>query len=258
MSLLVPLAFAACAAPSDRGGERVDVAAESARAPAAVPLAAVDTMRVVVLGNSIAAGYGLARPRDEAFPALVQARIDSLGWPFRVEAAAVSGSTTAGGVERIAGAVAGRGHGAAVGGGTGEVAVVVVELGGNDVMRLVPPERTRRNLTEIVRQAKVHDPRVRVLVAGLDLPGGIRHPLVDAYRGAFSAVADSASGVTFLPSLLDGVVGMRALNQRDGLHPNAAGQQRIAATLWPALRPLLEGALRDKGVAPSALAPDLR
>ena len=244
--LLATLALAACAPPSDTGTVRVDPASVSAPS---VPLASLDTMRVVVLGNSIAAGYGLPRGRADAFPTLVQARIDSLGWPFHVEAAAVSGSTTAGGLARIDGAMAGTGEGAALGARRGEVAILVVELGGNDVMRFVPPERTRANLTAIVARAQAASPDLRVLVAGLDLPGGFRHPLLDAYRAAFTTAADSAAGVTVLPSLLDGVVGVRSLNQGDALHPNVYGQRRIAATLWPVLRPMLEGALRGKGVA---------
>ena len=198
-----------------------------------------DTVRVAVLGNSLAAGYGLARPSREAFPALVQAACDSLGWPVRVVNHGVSGATTASGLARLDAVL------------RESVDVLVVELGGNDALRGLSPESMRRNLVEIVRRTRARYPEARVVLAGLTLPplagGGpylaAYRSLVEAYRRTFEVVA-TETGAAFVPSLLEGVAGVRSLNQRDLIHPTAAGQQRLFENLWPVLRTEIEAALK--------------
>jgi acyl-CoA thioesterase I len=201
-------------------------------APAApVPMPPPDTVRVAVLGNSLAAGYGLERPAEQAFPALVQAAADRLGWAVRVANHGVSGATTASGLARLDAVLA------------DTVDVLVLELGGNDALRGLSPGTMRANLVGIVQRTRARYPDARIVIAGLTLPplagGGpylaAYRSLVAAYRQAFEAAA-AETDAAFVPSLLDGVAGVRALNQPDLIHPTAAGQQRLFENLWPVLR----------------------
>jgi acyl-CoA thioesterase-1 len=183
---------------------------------------AADERVLVVLGDSLTAGLGVAP--DEAYPALLQARLQREGYPYRVVNAGVSGDTSAGGRRRLAWALRSR------------PSVVVVALGANDGLRAQPVAALRDNLTAIVTQARAAG--ARVLLVGMRLPPNYGREYTRAFAAAFPAVA-RATGVPLLPFLLEGVAGEPALNQPDGIHPNAAGHRIIAETVWGALRPLL-------------------
>jgi acyl-CoA thioesterase-1 len=192
-------------------------------APAAPALAAA-VARVAILGDSITAGYGL--PAPQALPARLQAELARLGDPVRVIAAGVSGDTTAGGVRRVDRAV------------PAGVRVCVVALGGNDLLNGEDPARVRANLARIVRRLKARG--VTVVLAGLRVPPLLDGGYARAFDAAFEAVART-SGVIFLPDMLAGIALNPALNQRDGIHPNAAGVQVIARRLAPLVARALRG-----------------
>jgi acyl-CoA thioesterase-1 len=180
---------------------------------------------VVALGDSLTAGLGIAV--DEAFPARLEARLRSEGYAYRVVNAGVSGDTTAGGLRRVDWVL------------RAGPEVVIVALGANDGLRGQSPQATRANLEEIV--ARLLAAGARVLLAGMRLPPNYGADYTRAFEAVFPAVARRAK-VALMPFLLDGVAGVPRLNQADGIHPTAAGQQVIADHLWPYLRPLLRPA----------------
>jgi len=177
---------------------------------------------VVALGDSLTAGLGVTV--DEAFPARLQARLRAEGYDYRVVNAGVSGDTTAGGLRRVDWAL--RAH----------PDVVIVALGANDGLRGQSPQAIRANLEEIV--ARLQAAGARVLLVGMRLPPNYGAEYTKEFEAVFPAVARRAK-IALMPFLLDGVAADPRLNQADGIHPTAAGQQMIADRLWPYLRPLL-------------------
>lgn len=189
---------------------------ESAAAPGAV----------VFLGDSLSAGYGLDNAAASSFPALIEAKIKAAGLPYPVVNAGVSGDTSAGGVRRIDWLL------------RRPIAVLVLELGGNDGLRGIPPAETQKNLQAIIAKAKAKNPGVKVLVAGMKMPPNLGAEYIARFAAIFPAVAQ-ANGAALMPYLLEGVGGSETLNQRDRIHPTAAGHRVIAEALWPWLKPLL-------------------
>jgi acyl-CoA thioesterase I len=177
---------------------------------------------VVVLGDSLTAGLGVAA--DEAFPARLQARIRAEGYAYRVTNAGVSGDTTAGGLRRVDWVL------------RANPEIVVVALGANDGLRGQSPPAIRANLEEIV--ARLQAAGARVLLVGMRLPPNYGAEYTKEFEAIFPAVARRAK-VALMPFLLDGVAADPRLNQADGIHPTAAGQQIMADRVWPYLRPLL-------------------
>jgi len=180
---------------------------------------------VVTLGDSLTAGLGVAA--DEAFPARLEARLKTEGYAYRVVNAGVSGDTTAGGLRRVDWVLRARPE------------VVIVALGANDGLRGQDPRAMRANLDEIV--ARLQSASARVLLVGMRLPPNYGGDYTKEFEAVFPAVARRAK-VPLMPFLLDGVAGVPRLNQADGIHPTAEGQQTIADHLWPFVRPLLRPA----------------
>jgi acyl-CoA thioesterase-1 len=172
----------------------------------------------VFLGDSLTAGLGLQQ--DEAYPALVQRRLDARGWNYEVVNAGVSGDTSAGGLRRVDWAL------------EGDVRVLVVALGGNDGLRGLPPSELARNLAAILERAIAR--RVRVILAGMEAPPNNGPEYGREFRAVYADLARRYR-VRLIPFLLEGVAGRPALNQADGIHPNARGAQIIAETVWTAL-----------------------
>jgi acyl-CoA thioesterase-1 len=181
-------------------------------------------MRVVILGDSITAGYGLER--HEAFPAVLQKKVLEHSLPFEIVAAGVSGDTTAGGLRRVKWAF---GKGAAV---------FVIALGGNDGLRGLPPGETEENLTNIIKSVRALDPQTQIVLAGMKMPLNLGGQYVAAFNSVFPKVA-AAHQTIFVPFLLEGVGGVPALNQPDMIHPTAEGQRLVAEVLWQTLGPVL-------------------
>ena len=186
------------------------------------PPALADDRVIVALGDSLTAGLGVAR--DEAYPALLEARLRRAGFDYRVVNAGVGGDTTAGGRRRLDWVLRSRPE------------VVIVALGANDGLRGQPVVALRDNLTAIV--ARLRKSGTHVLLVGMRLPPNYGEAYASDFAEAFSAVARGTS-VAFLPFLLAGVAGDPSLNQADGIHPNAAGHRVVAEHVWPSLQPLL-------------------
>jgi len=187
----------------------------------ASPASAADHV-IAALGDSLTAGLGVSP--EEAYPAVLEARLRREGFEYRVINAGVSGDTSAGGLRRIDWVLKLRPD------------VVIVALGANDGLRGQAPDVLRDNLTRIIERARAAG--VRVLLAGMRLPPNYGVEFTREFADVFPAVARHAQ-VAFMPFLLDGVAADQRLNQADGIHPTAAGYQTIADRLWPYLRPLL-------------------
>jgi acyl-CoA thioesterase I len=178
---------------------------------------------VVALGDSLTAGLGVAA--EEAWPALVDARLRREGYPYRVVNAGVSGDTTAGGLRRVDWVLRSRPE------------VAVVALGANDGLRGLGTEAMEANLLAIVDRLRAGG--VRVLVVGMEVPPNYGAAYARAFRGVFVDVA-RRTGAALMPFLLDGVAADPRLNHADGIHPNAAGHRAIAERIWPHLVLLLD------------------
>lgn len=208
----------------------------STRAEPATPAAAPRT--ILFLGDSLTAGYGLDNASAQAFPALIEARLRDAGrgGEFTVVNAGVSGDTTAGGLRRIDWLLSRRAPD-----------VFILELGGNDGLRGLPPAETERNLHAIIAKVRARNPAVRVLVAGMMLPPSLGMDYVTRFAAVFPAVA-KADDAVLIPFILEGVGGRADLNQRDGIHPTAEGHRVVAEVVWrylePALRPGTTAAAR--------------
>jgi acyl-CoA thioesterase I len=179
--------------------------------------------RIVFLGDSLAAGYGLAP--DEAVPARLQTRLDREGYDYEVVNAGVSGDTSAGGLSRLDWAL------------DGPVEILVVELGGNDGLRGLPVHNLRRNLEAIITRARARD--ITVLLTGMEAPPNFGEAYTSEFRQVFHDLAREHD-VAFMPFFLEGVAGVPHLNLGDGIHPNAEGTRVIAGAVWQALEPLLD------------------
>lgn len=206
-------------APSGTAGDSVEASAEASTA---------SEVRVLVLGNSIAAGYGLDDPGTQSFPALLQQRVDSLGWNVRVQNAGLSGETSAGGLRRIDWLL------------QQKVDVLVLELGGNDGLRGVAPSATKKNLSAIIDTTLSRYPDARVVLAGMQIPPNLGPQYTQAFRDIYPAIAREYDRVALVPFVLEGVGGIDSLMQDDKIHPTAAGQRRVAQNVWGTLRPILK------------------
>lgn len=208
----------------------------TARAQTPQPSPAPKAGTIVFLGDSLSAGTGV-RPQ-EAFPALVQEKIQESGLPYEVVNAGVGGDTTAGGLRRIDWLL------------QRKIDVLVIELGGNDGLRGLPIDRMKQNLIGIVEKARTRYPEVEIVLAGMQMPPNVGPDYAAQFRAAFRDVAQK-TGATMIPFLLEGVGGVRDLNQSDLIHPNPAGHRIVADVVWKTLEPIL----RAKSGGPGAAAP---
>lgn len=180
---------------------------------------------ILFFGNSLTAGYGLEEP-SLAFPGLIQNRIDSIGLPYTVVNAGLSGETTASGRGRIGWVL------------RQPVAVFVLELGANDGLRGIPLQETRSNLQAIIDTVRASNPEVRIVLAGMESPPNMGKSFTDGFRKIFPEVANK-NGVALIPFLLEGVAGEPSMNQSDGIHPTAEGHRILMENTWAVLKGLL-------------------
>jgi acyl-CoA thioesterase I len=178
---------------------------------------------VLIVGDSLSAGYGLAM--HENWPSLLQDRLAASGYPHRVVNASISGDTTSGGLARLPGALE-----------RNAPSVVLIGLGGNDGLRAIPIAEIRRNLSRMIQLSE--HAGARVLLAGVHIPPNYGPAYTQAFHNIYHELAEEY-GVGLVPFILDGVALDPELMQDDRIHPTAAAQPVIIENVWPALEPLL-------------------
>ena len=227
-TILIGLAaVSSCRGADDRDTTAAVAASPAARSaapsPASAPPPRAAKARVVLLGDSLTAGLGL--PETQAYPALLQQKIEAAGYPFEVVNAGVSGDTTAGGLRRLDWSL------------DGDVRVLVLALGANDGLRGLPVSQMEANLERVITAARARG--IIVVLAGMEAPPNYGAEYTSGFRSVYTRLAGKHE-LVLIPFLLDRVAGISSLNQGDGIHPNAEGASIIADTVWSALRPVLE------------------
>jgi acyl-CoA thioesterase-1 len=224
------LAAPACGSRDDvraerRGGD--ESAVNAAQPHGAVSPQPAGRPRVVILGDSLTAGLGLAV--TDAYPAVLQARLNDRGLKFEIVNAGVSGDTSAGGLSRLDWAL------------DGDVRVLIVALGGNDGLRNLSPQQMKDNLSQIIQRAQARG--ITVILAGMEAPPNFGQEYQKAFHLVFQSLAKEYH-VALVPFLLEGVAAHPELNQRDGIHPNVRGAEIVADNVWPVLERTIAEARR--------------
>ncbi|TDN79650.1 acyl-CoA thioesterase-1 [Salegentibacter sp. 24] len=180
---------------------------------------------ILFFGNSLTAGMGLEP--SQAYPALIQNRLDSLGYQYEVVNAGLSGETTASGKNRINWVL------------DQDVDIFVLELGANDGLRGIPIEETKRNLQDIITTVKKENPDTKIVLAGMQIPPNMGETYTTDFKNIFPELAKK-NEVALIPFLLEGVAGDPELNQQDGIHPTADGYEIVADNVWSVLKEVVE------------------
>jgi acyl-CoA thioesterase I len=192
-----------------------------APAPAPQPM-----KNILFFGNSLTAGYGLSP--SEAYPALIQERIDSLNLPYRAINAGLSGETSAGGKNRVDWLLQQQ-----------PIDVFVLELGANDGLRGIAPAETKKNLQAIIDKVRARYPEAEIVLAGMEVPPSMGGQFANEFRVIFRELVQE-NNIHFVPFLLEGVAGERQLNLPDGVHPTAEGHKIMTETVWNVLKDVLD------------------
>lgn len=180
----------------------------------------LDQKRILFFGDSITAGYGI--DEKQAFPAIIQQKIDSLGLPWKAVNAGLSGETSAGGLRRIDWLLREPVH------------VLVLELGGNDGLRGVAPSDTQENLEKIIDRTREKYPDAVIILAGMQIPPNLGQDYAKAFASVYTTVARNKNA-QLIPFILEGVGGVPELNLPDGIHPTPQGHSIIANTVWESI-----------------------
>jgi acyl-CoA thioesterase-1 len=180
--------------------------------------------KIVALGDSITAGLGLLQV--ESYPGVIQQKLDNEGYEWEVVNAGASGDTSATARRRVDWVL------------EPNARILIIALGGNDALRGLSPKATHDNIAAIIEAARAKN--VEVLVAGMQAPPNLGQDYTSAFRDAFAVLPREYPTIAFVPFLLEGVAGDPSLNQPDGIHPTAAGQQIIANLLYDKLKPLVD------------------
>ena len=218
-ALLLALLAAGCQSDTD-ATKTTAAAGPTAEAPAPKAQPAI-----LFFGDSITAGLGVEP--DEAYPALIEQRVDSLHLPYNVVNAGLSGETTAGGRSRIGWVLSRQ-----------PVGVFVLELGGNDGLRGLPLADTRKNLQAIIDTVRQKAPQAKIVLAGMQIPPNMGAAYAADFKKLYAETA-AKNKLTLIPFLLENVGGIAKLNQRDGIHPTPEGHKLVARTVWRTLQPVL-------------------
>lgn len=187
---------------------------------------AIDADEKIILffGNSLTAGYGL--DTEEAFPALIQDRLDSLQLKYTTINSGLSGETTSGGLNRLSWVL------------NQKVDVFVLELGANDGLRGVPLDETRNNLQAIIDLVKEKNGDCKIIIAGMQIPPNMGQNYTKEFRTIFPDLA-TKNAIALIPFLLENVAGIPELNLEDGIHPTAEGQKIVRDNVWSVLKNVL-------------------
>lgn len=190
--------------------------------PTAKPLDSSDrTKTILFFGNSLTAGYGVEP--EEAYPALIQDKIDSLNLKYKVINAGVSGETTSGGNSRIDWIL--KQH----------IDIFVLELGANDGLRGIPLETTENNLQAMIDKVRSAYPKVKIILEGMQIPPNMGADYTSKFKDIYPKLAKE-NNTELVPFLLTGVAGDPKLNQQDGIHPTAEGHKILAENVWKVLK----------------------
>jgi len=179
---------------------------------------------ILFFGNSLTAGLGLKL--EEAFPAVIQRRLDSLNLPYQVINAGLSGETTASGKNRVGWVL------------NQKVDIFVLELGANDGLRGIPLSETRKNLQDIIDIVREKNPKAQIILAGMQIPPNMGEEYTTEFRTIFPELAEK-NHIKLIPFLLENVAGIPELNQDDGIHPTVEGQKIVAENVWAVLKGML-------------------
>jgi acyl-CoA thioesterase I len=197
---------------------------ESAALRGPRPAGVAERRTLLIVGTSLTAGLGL--DPDQAYPALLQQKIDSAGLPFTVVNAGLSGETSAGALRRIDWLL------------QRPIDVFVLETGANDALRALDVDSTKAHIAKVIEAVRRADPSAAICVVQMEAPPNLGPQYTRAFHAMYPAVS-RAEGATLLPFLLQDVAGHPSLNQSDGMHPNSEGERLVAATLWSSLAPVL-------------------
>lgn len=185
---------------------------------------------ILFFGNSLTAGMGL--DPEDAFPALIQEKIDSLGLGYEVVNAGLSGETTAAGRNRINWVL------------NKDVDIFVLELGANDGLRGIPLDETKKNLQAIIDTVRTKNPETKIILTGMQIPPNMGEEYASGFKNIFPELAQQ-NDVYLIPFLLENVGGISELNQADGIHPTAEGQEILAKNVWEVLAPIVKNKKTD-------------
>lgn len=222
--LLSLLLFASsCKEAAEKNEQLEDKKSNSANE---VPSGEVPLKHILFFGNSLTAGFGL-EDLSQGWVSLIEKRIDSLNLPYSVINSGVSGETSAGGNSRIDWVLSQQ-----------SVDIFVLELGANDALRGLPVDQALTNLQSILTKVKTKFPEVKVIIAGMEAPPNLGSKYTTAFRSIYQKLAKDNKAI-LVPFILEGVGGVPALNQADGIHPNPEGNQIIRETIWKALNEVL-------------------
>jgi acyl-CoA thioesterase-1 len=176
---------------------------------------------IIFFGNSLTAGYGIEP--SQAFPALIQKKIDSLHLSYKVVNAGVSGETTSGGNSRIDWIL----H--------QPIDVFVLELGANDGLRGIPITETKSNLQSIIKKVWSLYPDAKIILAGMQIPPNMGEQYASEFRAIFPELAKK-NNIALIPFILEDVGGEEKLNQDDGIHPTEEGHKIVAENIWQVIK----------------------
>lgn len=213
--------FYACNGPVEEKSESRPLVSE----PGEEPVVQNELPLILFFGNSITAGYQL--DIEDAFPNLIQQRLDTLGYKYEVVNGGLSGETTAAGVDRIDWVL------------RSVPDIFFLELGANDGLRGLPLSETKRNLQLIMDKVRAVNPNVKIILAGMQVPPNLGKEYTEEFSTLFTELANSED-ITLIPFILDGVAGIPELNLSDGIHPTPEGHQIVAETVWKYLKPLIK------------------
>lgn len=177
--------------------------------------------RIVFLGDSITAGFGLEK--SAAYPSLIQELAKQQGLQWQCINAGLSGDTTTGGVRRIKMLI------------KRPTDLIIVALGGNDGLRGIAPAATQKNLLEIIETIQKKQPKAKIILAGIEVPANMGAAYKEKFLATFKEVARKTE-VNFYPSLIEGISGDPKMNQTDMIHPNQEGQKVIATELFEQIK----------------------
>lgn len=220
-TIILAVILVGCGGNEKKAGQGVG---KTSKEGAVTTSAKSEGLNILFFGTSLTAGYGL--DPEEAYPALIQKKIDSAGLNYKVINAGLSGETSAAGKTRIDWLL------------KQPVDVFVLELGANDGLRGLSVPETMANLQSIIDKVKAKYPAVKLVMLGMQMPPNMGEQYTSDFKAIFSKLAQK-NEMTYVPFLLEGVGGIPKLNQEDGIHPTSAGQKILAQNVWVKLKSML-------------------